>query len=107
MTVKELKINTADIGTIDVIVNEYDRKEIKQLIAEWIENIELCETIKQDPDMYIFIEYDDGTTYTRSYNEESGTFKKTGIKAVEMDDGYEYYTFGKYEFNECGVLSVA
>jgi hypothetical protein len=107
MTVKELTINTVDIGEINVIVNEYTRKEIKQLIAEWIENIEFCETLNQNPDMYIFVEYNDGTTYSRSYNDENGTFKKTGIKAVEMDDGYEYYTFGEYEFNEYGVLTVA
>ena len=107
MTCKELKVNTVDLGEIDVIVNEYNRKEIKKLIAEWIDGIELCEFLKQDACTYIFIEYNDGTTYSRSYNAESGTFKKTGIKAVQMDDGYEYYTFGKYEINEYGVLSVA
>lgn len=107
MTVKELKIDTADIGTIEVTVNEYNLAEIKKLITEWQEGIDFCESVNQNPEMYIFVEYKDGSTYTRSFGEESGTFKKTGIKAVEMDDGYEYYTFGKYEFNECGVLTVA
>ena len=107
MICKELTINTVDIGEINVTVNEYNRKEIKSLIDEWIKNIEFCEQIKCDPDMYIFIEYSDGTTYSRSYNDEMGTFKRTGIKAVEMDDGYEYYTFGKYSFNECGVIEIA
>jgi hypothetical protein len=107
MTYKELKINTIDLGEINVEVEEYNRKEIKKLILEWIDSIEFNEAIKCDPDLYIYVEYNDGSTYSRSYQYEQGTYKKTGIKAVQLDDGYMHYVFGKYEFNEYGVLSVA
>lgn len=82
-------------------VNEYDtKKEIVKMIREWKDSIKLCEYLRQDPDTYIFVLYEDGTTYSRSFREEDGKFRYTHIKTAILDDGYEYYIYGEYEMNE-------
>ena len=101
-------INCEDIGEVELIINEYTtKKEIIKLIQEWKNSIRCCERLHQDPDMYIFVLYEDGTTYSRSYYEEYGKFTYTHIKAVMMDDGYEYYAFGKYEINDEAIPTVS
>lgn len=82
-------------------VNEYTtKKEIVKMIQEWKDSIRLCEKLHQNPDMNIFVLYDDGSTYSRSYREEDGKFRYTNIKTAILDDGYEYYIYGEYEMNE-------
>lgn len=104
MTTITRTINCEDIGEVELTFNECTTKrEIVRLIQEWKNNINYCEKINQDPDMYIFVLYEDGSVYSRSYQYEENKFKYTHIKAVMMDDGYEYYTFGEYGINEHAV----
>lgn len=82
-------------------VNEIDtKKEIVKMIQEWKDSIKLCEFLHQNPDMYIFVLYEDGSTYSRSFGEEDGKFRYTHIKTAILDDGYEYSIYGEYEMNE-------
>lgn len=98
MTTKEILDTTTDIM---LIVNEYStKKEIVKMIQEWKDSIRFCEHLNQNPDMYIFVLYEDGTTYSRSFREEDGKFRYTHIKTAILDDGYEYYIYGEYEMNE-------
>lgn len=96
-----------DIGEVKMTINEYStKKEIVKLIQEWKDSIKLCEKTDFDPDMYIFVLYEDGSYYSRSFGDEDGKFRYTHIKAVMMNDGYEYYTFGEYEINENAIPYV-
>lgn len=99
-------VNT-DVGEFDLIINEYNtKKEIIKLIQEWKDSIKLCEKLHQDAEMFIFVLYEDGSYYARSYGYIDGKFKYDHIKAVNMDDGYEYYTYGEYSIDENGILTV-
>lgn len=105
---KQIQFECEDIGTIEMTINEYKtKKAIAKLIKELlIYSFEISEAVNQDNDTSIFVLYDDGSSYYRTFGIENGEFKTTHIKAVAIDDGYEYYTYGKYEINEYGVLSV-
>lgn len=98
-----------DIGEVELTINEYTtKKEIVKLIQEWKDSIRLSEKLHQDPDMYIFVLYEDGSYYSRSYQDEDGKFKYTHIKGVNLEDGYEYYTYGEYTIDEeTAILTTA
>lgn len=99
-------VNT-EFGDMELVINEYTtKKEIIKLIREWKASIKLCEKLNQDPEMFIFVLYEDGSYYAKSFEDCDGKFKSNGIKAVNMDDGYEYYTYGEYDINENGILTV-
>ena len=106
---KERKVLVMDtITDTELTVYEVSKVAALKQVREWIEEIEWQEELKRignayacEPDMYIYIEYEDGSTYTRSYFDENGKFKKSGkIKYIEMDDGCEYTIYGKYIMNE-------
>lgn len=98
MTTRNILDETTDTM---LTVNEYEtKKEIVKIIQEWKDSIKLSEHLHQNPDMYIFVLYEDGSTYARSFGEEDGKFRYTHIKTAILDDGYEYYIYGEYEMNE-------
>lgn len=104
MTVRKILDTITDT---ELTVNEVTRKELLDLVRDYQESIRFSEELyamkspyATDPDLYIFIEYTDGSTYCRSLGEEEGRFKKINIKYADLNDGYEYYIYGKYVMNE-------
>ena len=104
MTVRKILDTITDT---ELTVNEVTRKELLDLVRDYQESIKFSEELyalkspyAADPDLYIFIEYADGSTYCRSLGEEEGRFKKINIKYADLNDGYEYYVYGKYVINE-------
>jgi hypothetical protein len=81
---------------VEITIEEYTTKrEIVKLIQEWKDSIKCYSA-----DLYIAVQYEDGSYYFNHAGDEDGKFRYTHIKAVIMDDGCMYYAYGKYEINE-------
>ena len=85
-------------------VEEMSRVEAIEQVIYWMEVIE---TSDYSTDCYIYVEYNDGSYYINFDGDISGKFKKTGIKNIIMDDGYEYYIYGPYIINENDIPETA
>ena len=86
---------------VEITIDEYTtKKEIVRSIQEWKESIKLAMKLGYSQDVYIAVQYEDGHFYWNHAGDEDGKFTYTHIKAVIIDDGYQYYTFGKYVINE-------
>jgi hypothetical protein len=94
MTTKTYRDNELDC---EIMVEEMNRKEALEYAKDWFETIK---TATYSTDMSIYIEYKDGSYYSNIDGDESGNFKKSNIKAIILDDGYEYYIYGDYEMTE-------
>lgn len=92
----------------EIQVEEMTRKDAIQYAEDFIEGIETSRRCGfYNSDINIYVEYKDGTCYINQDGDIDGTFKKTNIKVIIMDDGYEYYIFGKYTMNENMIPEVA
>lgn len=81
----------------EVTVEEMTRKEAIEYVEDWIGNIE-C--VPYSTDLYIWVEYNDGSFYKNYDGDVEGVFKKRNIRGVILDDGYEYYVYGEYTVDE-------
>ena len=81
----------------EITVAEMTRAEALEYAMDFIDVIEVC---GGNSDMTVYIEYKDGSYYLNSDGEITGTFKKSNIKAIELDDSAWYYIYGKYTMNE-------
>lgn len=82
----------------EIFVEEMTLKEATEYAVDWYNG--LRETPVGYSNMYMYIEYKDGSIYSNLDGDEDGRFKKTGIKSMVLDDGYEYYIYGKYTMTE-------
>ena len=82
----------------EIFVEEMTLKEAIEYAVDWYNGLK--EMPEGYANMYMYIEYKDGSIYSNSDGDEDGRFKKTGIKSMVLDDGYEYYIYGKYTMNE-------
>ena len=81
----------------EVNVEEMNRAEALEYAFDWEEAIK---NANYSTEMSIYIEYKDGSYYSNIDGDISGKLRKTNIKAIILDDGYEYYIYGAYEMNE-------
>lgn len=89
----------------EITVEEMTRAEGIEYAIDFIEGME---NYNGHSDMSVYVEYNDGTYYHNIDGDVSGRkFKKTGIKAIILDDGYEYYVFGKYTMSDNTIPEVA
>lgn len=88
----------------EISVEEMSRKEATEYAIDFIDGIELsnCST-----DTSVYVEYKDGSCYYNIDGDITGKFKKSNIKAIILDDGYEYYIFGSYTMSENLIPQVA
>ena len=78
----------------EIEVAKLTRSEAIEQVEYWIDQIEQSE---YSTDLYIWVEYKDGTNYSNYDGDISGRFHRNNIKGIIMDDGYMYYIYGKYE----------
>lgn len=89
----------------EINVEEMNKAEAVEYAIDFIEGIENC---NGNSDMSVYVEYNDGSYYSNLDGDVSGRkFKKTGIKAIILDDGYEYYIYGAYKMSENTIPEVA
>lgn len=91
----------------EIMVEEMSRKEALECACDFIDGIELSNYLNQSSDMSVYVEYNDGTYYHNINGDITGNFKKRNIKAIILDDGYEYYIFGNYIMDENVIPQVA
>ena len=91
----------------EIMVEEMSRKTALEYANDFIDGIEYSNQIGQTSDMSVYVEYNDGTYYHNIDGDITGTFKKRNIKAIILDDGYEYYIFGDYTMSEYFIPEVA
>jgi len=82
----------------EITVEEMTRKEAVETVEYWIECIE--DSPYSETDMYIWVEYNDGSFYKNYDGDIEGVFKKRNIKGVILDDGSEYCVYGDYIVDE-------
>ena len=90
----------------EIMVEEMSRKEALEYACDFIEGIELSDYLNQSSDMSVYVEYNDRTYYHNINGDITGNFKKRNIKAIILDDGYEYYIFGNYIMDENVIPQV-
>ena len=78
----------------EIIIEEMNRKEALQAVAQFIEDANAAGIGSV---LFVWIEYNDGKFYSNSEGVEEGSFKKSGIKGMILDNGATYQIFGKYE----------
>ena len=95
-----------DYTGCEITVEEMSRKEATEYTIDFIDGLETACRAGFDPDIYVYVEYKDGSYYYNSCGDTCGKFKKTNIKAVVLDDSSEYYIFGKYKMNENTIPEI-
>lgn len=91
----------------EITVEEMNRKEAIQYALDFIDGLETAHSLGYSTDNYVYVEYKDGSYYSNSDGDEFGTLKKTNIKNIILDDGYEYYIYGSYTMSENMIPEVA
>ncbi|MCQ2602365.1 MAG: hypothetical protein MJ193_00415 [Clostridia bacterium] len=91
----------------EITVEEMSRKEALQYAIDFIDGIETAGILGYSSDTSVYVEYKDGSCYINIDGDVSGTLKKQNIKAIILDDGYEYYIYGEYKMNENMIPEVA
>ena len=91
----------------EITVEEMSRKEALEYACDFINGIEYSNKVGQTSDMSVYVEYNDGTYYHNIDGDITGSFKRKNIKAIILDDGYEYYIFGDYTMSEYFIPEVA
>ena len=100
MKINEFYFNEYDVT---IIVEEFENlKEAKGMINDCFINNR--EYIGEDDSLYIL--YKDGSSYILTSNIEMGTYKKTNIKAVIIDNGNTYQVYGNYNLNDDAIIEV-
>ncbi len=88
---------------VTIIIEEFENlKEAKDMINDCFINNR--EYFGEDDNLYIL--YKDGSEYVLSRHMEMGTYKKTNIKAVVIDNGYTYQVYGDYYLNDDAIIEV-
>lgn len=88
----------------EIFVEEMGRKEALEYAKDFIDAIEFAD---YTTDMSVYVEYKDGSFYHNLDGDIDGTFKKSNVKAIILDDGSEYYVYGKYTMSDIMIPEVA
>lgn len=100
-----MKVNEFYFDEFDatIIVEEFENlKEAKDMIYDcFINNREF---IGEDDSLYLL--YKDGSSYILTNNIEIGSYKKTNIKAVVIDNGNTYQVYGDYNLNDDMIIEI-
>lgn len=91
----------------EVMVEEMNKTEALEYAKDWIDGIETATKGGWSTDTSVYVEYKDGRYYCNIDGDVTGTFRKTNIKAIILDDGYEYYIYGAYKMNDNLIPEVA
>jgi len=75
----------------EIIIEECNRKEALQ-IAE-----DIISSNFTGSDLFVSIEYNDGSVYTNYEGCEEGSFRKTNIRGIMIDNSATFQIFGSYE----------
>lgn len=90
-----------------VKVQELTRQEAISQAQDFIDGIATAKKLKQgDTDTTIWVQYKDGSHYMNYDGDVEGKLKKSGITHISIDDGYQYYIYGKYKMNDNLIIEL-